>query len=309
MKLLSGIFAAFLLCLSVAGTCAAASEKKLTAFELEGKPDSPILAVLQQEKDGSNRILDDVSEEYPAAIPYFIEYLQENIEEFAGDLQEKKAAAIAITYGYPDNLEINILSDKREKIVKKIAPDEKLHDLRIRSAMLMVNFIKDKKGEITNNIAVGFQLFPDDVDYSDMNIVPDYELQQGSWVMIWEQTIQVTTKIYETPHATVIQTIRTILRVVLILEEIRIIGKDGRIIVIVRPIWMHISVRKEVITTIIPKEDDRYRCECFTILAPPPSPAQNHKPRIPCGAPFYRSRHESCSVLGKKLYPACDQCN
>lgn len=306
MKLLNCIFVLFFFALGIRGTCAAAS---LANFEMEGTPAAPSLVVLQQEKGGGNRILDEVPEEYPAVIPYFLKYIHENIEKTAGDLQEKTASAIAITYAYPDNLEINILSDKREKIIRKIVPDAKLHDLRIRTAMLMINFIKDEEGNITSNTAVGFQLFPDDVDYTGMNIVPEYDLQQGSWIMIWEHTINVKTKIYETAHATVIQTVRTILRIVLTIQDIRIIGRNGRIVIVVQPAWIHISVREEVTTVVIPEKDDKYRCECFTLLPPPPSPVKDHKSKVPCGNPFYRSHKESCSVLGRRLYPNCQQCN
>jgi hypothetical protein len=297
------------LCFFVAGTCVAASGKnlELTKVEMEGKQAAPTLVLLQQEKDGSNQILNEVPEEYIAAVPYFLEYLHGSIEEAASDLQEQKASALVVTYAYPDNLEINILSDKREKIVKKISPDEKLHDLRIRSATLMINFIKGKDGSVSNNIFVGFQLFHEDVDYIDMNVVPDYDIQKGSWILVWEKTISVRTKVYETAKFTVIQTIRTILTIVLADPQIRVIGAGG-IIVAVRPIVLRLYIRQEVKTVIIPK-NDRYRCECFNILPPPPSPVQRHNPRVPCGKPFYRSRGESCPGLGRQLYPDCHQCN
>jgi hypothetical protein len=304
MRLLS-VISSILFFFSAATTCFATSGQKVTVFEMEGKTVEPSLIVMQQKKDGSSQILEQPSEEYPAIVPYFLEYIEKSIEESAGELDAKNASAIAVAYGYPDNLEINILSDKREKIVKKIKPDAKLHDLRIRTAMLMLNFIKDENGSITSNATVGFQLFPEETNYSSINVVPDYDIQQGSWIMVWEKTIAVKTKIYETAHATVIQTIRTVRRVVRVMDRIRIIGRNGRVKIVVR-IRVSVSVRKEVKTVVIPEKD---KCQCFKIMAPPASPVQNHNPRFPCGQPFYRSKHESCSVVGKQRYPNCDRCN
>ena len=152
MKVLNCIVA-LLFCCVAAGICtaAAAEGQHPATIEMKGESAPPALVVLQQDKDGGNQILEDVPEKYPAVIPYFLDYIQNGIEESGGDLQEKEASAIAITYGYPDNLEINILSEEREKIVRKIKPDEKLHKLRIRSAMLMINFIKDETGNVSSN--------------------------------------------------------------------------------------------------------------------------------------------------------------
>ena len=208
-------------------TITSAKEQKI---EMKGTSTPPELIVLQQRKDGTNQIVKDVPEEYPAVIPYFLDYVQKNIEGLKTIFREKKMSAIAITYGYPDNLEINLLSGEREKIVKKITPDEKLHNLRIRNAMVMINFIKDETGGISSNAVVGFQLFPDGMAYSGMNIVPDYELQKGSWTITWEKTVQVTTAIYVVTNTPVIAAIRAVLTAILKTGEVIVIEDlDGRI--------------------------------------------------------------------------------
>ena len=151
---------------------------------MKGQATPPTLVVHQVEKDGSSRILDKVSEDYVAALPHFLEYLNANIKKYSKELPSTQMSALAVVYSYPDNLEINILSNKREKIVKKIQPDDMLHKLRIRSAVLMSNFVKDQEADdISSNVVVGFELFPQGLDYTGVNIVPEYDLRQGSWTI------------------------------------------------------------------------------------------------------------------------------
>ncbi len=309
MKLLHSIAAFLLFCIFASTCAAAASDKKMVRLNLKGTSVLASLVVLQQEKGGSNRILEDVPEEYPAAIPHFFNYLQENIEKSVGELQAKKASAIAITYGYPDNLEINILSDKREKIVKKIRLDEKLHGLRIRSAMLMLNFIKDEKGGITSNVAVGFQIFPEGVEYSSMDIIPNYEIRQGSWILVWEETVMVQTNIYETADYTVTETIRILTRLVMMMGEVNIIGIDGQVVAAVQPVWIEYPVQIEKTTTVI-SNSKGHPCKCVSILSPSASPTDKNKmgKQVFCGEPFNRAQHETCSGLGRTLYPDCHHC-
>lgn len=153
-------------------------------IEMKGQATPPTLVVHQVEKDGSSRILDKVSEDYVAALPHFLEYLDANIKKYSKELPSTQMSALAVVYSYPDNLEINILSNKREKIVKKIQPDDMLHKLRIRSAVLMSNFVKDQEADdISSNVIVGFELFPQGLDYTGMNIVPEYDLRKGSWTL------------------------------------------------------------------------------------------------------------------------------
>ncbi len=172
--------------LVTAGTvfAASASDGVSVVIEMKGQATPPTLVVHQVEKDGSSRILDKVSEDYVAALPHFLEYLDANIKKYSKELPSTQMSALAVVYSYPDNLEINILSNKREKIVKKIQPDDMLHKLRIRSAVLMSNFVKDQEADdISSNVVVGFELFPQGLDYTGMNIVPEYDLRKGSWTL------------------------------------------------------------------------------------------------------------------------------
>jgi hypothetical protein len=297
MKMLHFILALLFCCIAT-GVCAVAAEGQIPIkIEMKGESAPPTLVVVQQDKNGGNQILEDVPEEYPAIIPYFLDYIQNGIEESGGDLQEKEASAIAITYSYPDNLEINLLSGEREKIVRKIKPDEKLHTLRIRSTMLMINFIKDETGNISSNAVIGFQLFPQGVDYAGMNIVPDYKIEKGSWTVIWEQTISVTTEIYQTTRATVITAIRTVLTVIMRVGDIVVIGRDGRIAHVVSPVWIYIGLRQEITQTVIPHlpdgEGGHRLCRCWNIIIEA-SPTQPER-RIPCGQPFRVPAGEACS--------------
>lgn len=299
MKVLNCIFS-LLFCCVAAGICTASADEgqRPVKIEMKGESALPTLVILQQDKDGGNQILEDVPEEYPAIIPYFLDYIQNGIEESGGDLQGKEASAIAITYGYPDNLEINLLSGEREKIVRKIKPDEKLHQLRIRSAMLIINFIKDETGNVSSNVVIGLQLFPQGVDYAGMNVVPDYKIEKGSWTVIWEQTISVTTEIYQTARATVISTIRTVLTVIMRVGDVIIIGQDGRVAHVVAPVWIYIGLRQELTRTIIPHlpdgEGEHRLCRCWNIVSEA-SPTQPEPRRIPCGQPFRVAPGEPCS--------------
>ncbi len=306
MKPLYTIYASFLCCFFLSGSCVAAPSSSLTVFKMKTVPAPPALVVLQQKEDGSNQILDKVPEEYPAVVPYFLNYLQKNIEEFSDATQARKTSAIVITYTYPDNLEINFLSDKREKIVKKISEDQKLHDLRIRSAILMFSFTKNGTGAISNNAIVGFQLFPEGVDYRSMNIVPDYQLVQGSWILTWERTIQIVTQSHFVADIRVAETLRITLREILFIHEISIVLSDGSVIVVQVTDWLYFNLPPKIINTIIPK---RIFCRCVSVLPSPASPIGNNTAvRIPCGQPFYRSQSQTCSELGRVLYPSCYQC-
>ncbi|MCI5225524.1 MAG: hypothetical protein D3918_02425, partial [Candidatus Electrothrix sp. AX2] len=221
-------------------------------------------------------------------------------------------AAIAISYGYPDNLEINLLSDTVEKITRKIRPDEKLHGLRIRSAMAMFNFLKEEEG---SNVAVGFQLFPDDLDYTGMDIKPDYEFQKGSWAIVWERSVRVYTRIYRTvrvintPRVLVVQVITRVVRTVRVQSRISIIGRGGRVlrVVAVRN-WVGTSVTTKVETFVIPKKTS---CQCYYNGPLPASPVGDQELSaidLLCEEPFFVQGGESCSERGKILYPQCDYC-
>ena len=293
MKLLPIIFIGCLFSFSLIGTCAIASDVE-QKIEMKSESGPPELIVLQQRKDGTNQIVEDVPEEYPAVIPYFLDYIQKNIGESKQAFHETKISALAITYGYPDNLEINLLSGEREKIVKKIRPDEKLHELRIRNAMVMINFIRDETGGISSNAVVGFQLFPKDIDYSGMNIVPDYELQKGSWTITWEKMIQVRTEVYVGTDTTVSAAIRAMLTAILKTGEVIVIGLDGQIAHTVWPVWIFIGLREEMTKPLMPHlpEKQHRLCRCWNIVREG-SPVQPEQ-RIPCGQPFRVAAGEAC---------------
>jgi hypothetical protein len=312
MKQYHIFIALFFLLIASGSSLGAINDHLLTEVIMQGTAANPTLTILQQNADGSNQIIEDVPEVYPAVVPYFLEYIKNNIEEIKG-IQGKDVAAIAISYGYPDNLEINLLSDTVEKITRKIRPDEKLHGLRIRSAMAMFNFLKEEEG---SNVAVGFQLFPDDLDYTGMDIKPDYEFKKGSWAIVWERSVRVYTRIYRTvrvintPRVLVVQAITRVVRTVRVQSRISIIGRGGRVlrVVAVRN-WVGTSVTTKVETFVIPKKTI---CKCYleTQDPPPASPVDEGLTIgfILCGDPFYVQGEESCSVKGKRLYPKCDYC-
>lgn len=299
---LQHIFTALFFLLITSGISSGATDKDVLAdLKMEGTQGTPVLSVLQHNADGSNQIIEDVPDAYPAAVPYFLEYIKENIEDIE-EIQGKSVAAIAITYGYPDNLEINFLSDKAEKITRKIRPDEKLHGLRIRSAMVMFNFLEEEGG---SNVAMGFQLFPDDLDYTDMDIKPDYELKKGSWTIIWEHSVRIytrvyrTVKVYNTPSALIVQTITTAVKIIRAQTRIRIVGRGGRVLKAIQITRWYVRVRQHVETVVIPKEK-KYPCKCA--LNPPPASPVNEDP---CTRSFYRTEQQTCAQFGD---PTC-QCS
>jgi hypothetical protein len=316
MKLQHIVIALFFL-LIISGISSGATDEDLLAdFEMQGTPAAPALFVLQQKTDGSNQLVEDVPDVYPAAVPYFLEYLKENIEEIK-DMKGDAAAAIAIAYGYPDNLEINLLSDKAEKITRKIRPDEKLHKLRIRSALVVFNFLEKEEG--SSNVAVGFQLFPDDLDYTGMDIKPDYELKRGSWAIIWEHSVRIYTKIYRkvmidnTPTALIVQTITTAVQRIRAQARISIIGKGGRILRTIQITkWYEWVTAQRSETLVIPRKEKhvetvvvptkrKYLCKC-ALNPPPASPVDAD----PCARNFYRTKGQTCAQFGDPTCPCSD---
>ncbi|MCI5151141.1 MAG: hypothetical protein D3916_17460 [Candidatus Electrothrix sp. MAN1_4] len=306
MKLFYHTFITLFFLMATVGASSGATKDLLTDYEMPGDAVAPALTVLQHNEDGSNHIIEDVPEVYPAAVPYFLEYIQDNIEDIK-EMKGESAAAIAITYGYPDNLEINLLSDKVKKITKKIRPDEKLHGLRIRSAMVMFNFLEGEGEEGGSNVTVGFQLFPEDVEYAGMDIKPDYELKKGSWAIVWERSVRVYTRVYRTvrvmstPRALIVQAITQVVKTVRAQSRISIVGRGGRVLrVLAVSSWVSTSVTTKVTTIVIPKEK-QFRCSC-TLNPPPASPVQGDDP---CTRRFERTNDQTCEQFS---YPGC-QCS
>lgn len=190
------------------------SNERTLRYKMKSIPSEPAIALLEYESNGENRLIETVPNAYIEAIPYFVDYLYRNIDKYMGELQAEEMACLVISYSYPDNIEVNILSDKVDKYIKKVDPDKYLHELRIRSAMMMVNFVpsNDKLNDdgIDSNLFVGFQLFSPEIDYSNLDISPDYKLSRGSWRVVWEVIIDIKTEIVVTAKGTVTRTIKTI---------------------------------------------------------------------------------------------------
>ncbi|MCI5116854.1 MAG: hypothetical protein D3913_02610, partial [Candidatus Electrothrix sp. LOE1_4_5] len=162
---------------------------------------------------------------------------------------------------------------------------------------------------------IGFQLFPDDLDYTGMDIKPAHEIKKGSLEIIWEHNVRFYTQVYRTvrvintPRVLIVQTITRVVSAIRVSSRLVLIGPRGQRIVLAVKKWYYRTVHTRVDTVVIPKKTS---CKCYSYIQDPrpASPVDEglNIGFILCGEPFYVQGEESCSVKGKRLYPKCDYC-
>ncbi len=305
------------LLLFLSGSCFASSSPDFLKYILEERKSPPALAVVQQEKNGDNIVLDDPPDEYVAIVPYLLDYIHANVDD---KLQGKNISGLVIVYSYPDTLEINILSDTRKKISQKIPPDSTLHDLGIRTAIVAAKVLEDGSD---SNVFIGLQLFAEGLEYSGMDIQAEYSIQRGSWILVWTD-LQITIHFILDISGNM-QNIKKILEIItksIFFERGFIyITQDGAIKIQVTN-WNSVPNLRPIITGVKSSAEARRErgkpdifdarkksCRCVTHLPPPASPVKrNFQATLPCGEVFVRSGKESCAARGKELYPHCGRC-
>ncbi len=137
-----------------------------------------------------------LTKEYVDAAPRIIEMFKQSVNKHIDEIKQEPVYTIVCVYSYPDNIEINFLSEERLKIVDTISPDHILHGLRIKNAFFVMNFFS-YNGGIDSNCFLSLELFSNSFVVKDnLDVKPKYIIKKGSWevALFDDGDVKITTK-------------------------------------------------------------------------------------------------------------------
>ena len=153
--------------------------------------------VFEHREGGDPKPIDDSSSEYRSNAlslkQEMLDVLDEIYTEESNDLRKVEVGAIYFMYGYPSNLEVIFVSERKiERNYKRIIEikDQLLRD-RLRSSAIIMNAVKSN-GDIKENFAVIMEMFSSS-DIEKQNVIPEYNLTKvNPWILKFIKTIIVT---------------------------------------------------------------------------------------------------------------------